>query len=266
MLSRAFAGFVLSMLVAGVARHVRALSPRGTVAAIAIGTVAVAAGWEWGVLLLVFFGTSIALSRWRRADKERRTAGVIAKGGERDEWQVVANGGVFALCAWGSLASASELWSVLGAGAIAAATADTWSTEIGTAKGGTPRSILSGRPVPPGLSGGVSVPGTAGALAGAILIALTAWVLGWPSSAVTGSIAGGIGGALLDSVLGATVQGRRWCSRCETITERRVHVCGTATELRGGIRWLTNDWVNLLSTFGGAAIAAMIALWYRGAG
>ncbi len=264
MLSRALAGFALSMLIAGGARYARALSASGTLAAIAVGTVAIAAGWEWGALLMMFFGTSTVLSRWRRADKERRTAGVVAKGGERDAWQVLANGGVFALCAAGSLASASDLWPVLGAGAIAAATADTWSTEIGTATGGAPRSILSWRPVPAGLSGGVTAVGTASALAGAIVIAAGAWMLGWPATAVTGAVAGGVGGALLDSVLGATVQGRRWCAQCGMVTERSTHVCGSATDVRGGARWLDNDWVNLMSTIGGAAIAAAVAFWYRG--
>jgi uncharacterized protein (TIGR00297 family) len=220
-------------------------------------------------LLLAFFVSSIALSR---AGKARKRALVdIGKAGARDAWQVLANGGVATAClmAWVFLdrGAAASAWFIAFAGAYAAATSDTWGTEIGTLAAKPPRSILTGKPLATGLSGGVSAPGTAAEVAGAVLIAILAplaLLLALPGSPVTVHaltmlmlpvFAGGFGGALIDSLLGATLQERRWCPACQRECEVDPHGCGTPTERRRGLPWLTNDGVNLAATLSGAAIA-----------
>src|SRR5437870_3701993 len=95
--TRAAAGAALALAIALAARRARALDASGAVAATALGTLAIAAGWTWGALLIAFFITGSALSRWKRDEKARRTGATVEKGGERDAWQVLANGGVFAL-------------------------------------------------------------------------------------------------------------------------------------------------------------------------
>jgi uncharacterized membrane protein len=70
---------------------------------------------------------------------------------------------------------------------------------------------------------------------------------------------GGILGALLDSLLGATVQARRWCAMCGRETERMTHDCGTATRLLRGWAWLDNDLVNFLSNAAGGLLAALLS-------
>jgi uncharacterized protein (TIGR00297 family) len=220
-----------------------------------VGTTCVAAGWAWGALLIAFFVASSALSRFRAAQKEARTIAVVAKGGERDAAQVLANGGPFALAALGALLHPSPLWWAAGAGALAAATADTWATEIGTLVGHPPRSILTGRVVPAGTSGGVTLVGTLASLAGAAFLALLVAAVGWGGTTALATVAGGFGGALADSLLGATVQARRWCDRCDRGTERDVHDCGFPTRAAGGVPWLGNDAVNALSGLVGASLA-----------
>ena len=42
-------------------------------------------------------------------------------------------------------------------------------------------------------------------------------------------------------------------------TERIVHDCGTTTELAGGVAWLDNDAVNLVSSVAGGVLAALLA-------
>jgi uncharacterized membrane protein len=69
---------------------------------------------------------------------------------------------------------------------------------------------------------------------------------------------GGAAGAMADSLLGATLQERRWCDACALATERRVHDCGTRTRLAGGLAWMDNDAVNLLATLTGAVVAATL--------
>lgn len=258
-LVRAALGLVLSIMIAGVARRARSLSGSGTIAAIAVGTVCVAAGFAWGIMLLVFFGLSTALSHFRSGAKALRTESVVAKGGERDAWQVLANGGVFALSAALSLATSWPGWMSLGAGSLAASASDTWSTEIGTLSLAQPRSILSGRRVEPGTSGGVTFLGFVGALGGAASIAAAAVASGWPWRIAFAVLAGGVVGSTIDSLLGATLQARRWCDRCNAFTERAVHRCGAVTRLDGGVAWLDNDVVNVACAIAGGALALILA-------
>lgn len=171
---------------------------------------------------------------------------------------MLANGGLFAAAALLSLLFPSPLWPAAGAGALAAATADTWATEIGTLADRPPRSILSGDVVPPGTSGGVTLPGTLASVAGALFIALLALALGWGAQAALGALAGGVAGSTADSFLGATLQARRWCDRCDKGTERDLHACGEPTRLVGGVAWLGNDAVNALCALSGALSAAVL--------
>jgi uncharacterized protein (TIGR00297 family) len=261
MVARVAAGLLAAAAIALVARRAGSLSTAGAVAATAVGTAAVAAGWRWGALLVVYFVTSSLLSRAGAAEKARRTGGVVEKSGARDAVQVLANGGVFALCAVLAAlvgAPADARLAVAALGALAAATADTWATEVGTLLGGTPCSLVTLRRVPPGTSGAVTVVGTLAMIAGALFIALLARGLSLTSAVGLVAI-GGIAGAVADSLLGATIQERRWCDACALATERQVHDCGTATRLVGGLPWMDNDAVNLLATLVGALVAAALA-------
>ena len=260
-LTRAAFGLVAAVATALAARRARALSSSGAVAAAAVGTAAVAAGWEWGALLALYFVLSSALSRLGESDKERRTRGIVAKGGARDATQALANGGVFAFCALGTLLAGADgaiALSAAAAGALAAATADTWATEVGTLVGGTPRVLFSFDAVPPGTSGAVTAAGTVALIAGASFVAVAALLLGVTGAVGAVAIAG-IAGALADSVLGATLQERRWCDACARATERTVHDCGAPTRRAGGIAGMDNDAVNLAATVTGALVAAGLA-------
>ncbi len=251
---RVIAGAAIATAIVIVARSVRTLSFSGAAAAVMLGTICVAAGWSWGVLLVAFFLSSSLLSRIGEARKLANTSGTAEKGGERDASQVLANGGVFAAFAMASIAFPSPDWILPAIGALAASTADTWATEIGTLLARQPRHILTWKTVPTGTSGGISLHGTAAALLGAAWIAAIARLAGFPESAALAAITGGFAGALLDSLLGAGAQSRRWCAQCGTGTERRVHGCGAETTANGGFSWLDNDMVNAMSSVGGAIV------------
>ncbi len=258
MMLRLLVGLVAAAAVAAMARRFRSLSTGGAVAATCIGGAAVSAGWGWGAILILYFVASTLLSRVGRAQKEARTSAIVAKGGERDAVQVLANGALFAGAALAMAWHPSPSWLALGAGSLAASTADTWATEIGTLVGGEPRSILSGKSVAAGTSGGVSAAGLLASVAGAAFIAFCALAFGWPNSVVRLVFVGGLVGALADSVLGATLQARRWCEPCSMETERMVHRCGATTGRRRGLAWLDNDVVNFLSNAAGGLLAALL--------
>lgn len=207
---------------------------------------------------MIYFVSSVALTRYRASAKVAYTSGVVAKGGPRDAIQVLANGGVFALAGLLWLVTGWDGWRALGVGALAAAASDTWATEIGTLARHQPRSLVTWGHVPTGTSGGVSAPGLAAAVAGAAFVALAALALGWPRNVAAAALAGGVAGSTIDSLIGATVQQRRWCDRCNASTERAIHACGATTRIVGGIAWLDNDVVNALSTVTGGLLGLLV--------
>ena len=257
---RGLIGAIAAGIITGWARQRGSLTASGQWAAFFMGVVVTAVGWPWAALLIAFFLTSTALTRWRAKEKLQFTLATLPQSTERTAMQVFANGGLFMLFAMASARSGNFWWALAGTGALAAASADTWSTEIGTLFGVAPRSILTWRPIARGMSGGISIPGTAAGLAGSLFIAaLAAFAMpgfGWRMTAAT--TLGGFVGCLGDSALGAGLQSRRWCDRCREWTERRVHPCGYRTAHRRGFAWMSNDVVNALATLIGAMAAVAV--------
>ena len=284
-------GFGLAVLIAAAAWRAHSLSRSGALAAILLGTVIFGlGGLGWAILLLGFFISSSALSRLfkrRKATVEEK----FSKGTQRDAAQVAANGGIAGLFVLAHLWLPDAAWPwVAYAGALAAANADTWATELGVLSKTAPRLITTGKPVERGTSGGISLAGTLAALGGAGLIGLLAVLVwqggvagvpaGWPAwlTVSLGSDApsltlpqalgwllvlslAGLAGSLLDSYLGATAQAIYYCPACKKETERHpLHSCGTPTCQVRGRRWLDNDWVNIFCTLAGALIPLFVAI------
>lgn len=258
MAERAAIGLLVAAVIATLARRSQSLSRGGAVAATLLGTVSAAAGYAWAILLIAYFVASTIVSRIGAAEKERLTAAIVAKGGRRDARQVLANGGVFGVAAVGMLLDPSVGWAALAAGSLCASASDTWATEIGTRFGGVPRSILSGKAVPAGTSGGVTVIGSLGAVAGSLFVAAVALAVGWTRTTALSAAVGGVLGAAADSLLGATLQVRRWCDACDSATERARHDCGAITRVSGGVPGLDNDMVNLFSVIAGGTFATAV--------
>src|SRR5512140_3597597 len=231
MIVRAAAG---ALIAAGAWRS-GSLSRSGAAAAFVVGTIAIAAGWVWGALLILYFVSSSLLSRMGAALKAQRSGAIVEKGGARDAAQVLANGVVFALAALLQLIRPSELWLAAGAGALASSAADTWGTEIGMLSKTFPRMITTWQRVPTGTSGGVSAMGLGATVAGAMFISLAAWLVHRNVHVALAVSLGGLAGAFVDSVGGALWQSRRFCVQCGSATERLVHDCGTRTERAGGL-------------------------------
>jgi len=252
------AGAVGAGIFAFAARRAGALSTSGAFSGTLAGAIAIAAGWSWGLLLVAHFISASALSKLGEKRKAQRIGGVVEKGDRRDARQVMANGGVYALAAIAHIATGTNSWYAVGIGALAASAADTWATEIGTLIGHNPRSIVSGQRVPAGTSGGVSLIGTMGSFGGALFIAAGASIARWPVP-FTAVVLGGLAGAMADSLLGATLQTRRWCDVCAKPTERPMHSCGNPTRRIGGLRGFDNDAVNAVSSGVGALVALLLS-------
>lgn len=191
-------------------------SLEGVLAGVLLGLVTIVlAGYEWFALLLTFFGVGGLATKFRYETKLER--GVAEEnGGNRGGVNVLANslvavGAVFALAAVdaGLLESPTALVPFAFAGAVATALGDTLSSEIGGAFDGT-RLITSFEEVPPGTDGAVTWQGTLAGALGTTTIGVLAFVA-FPDVALLGAAVVAVGGATgmtVDSILGATAEGR----------------------------------------------------------
>lgn len=264
---RILAGLLLSALIGGLAYRRQSLTAGGWLGAIIAGTSTFGfGGWTWGLLLIAFFVSSSALSRFKQQHKQQIAGEKFEKGGRRDLAQTMANGGIGALLAVAYGLSGEPLSLLaLYAGVMATVTADTWATELGILSQHPPRLITSLRVTPPGTSGAISAAGTAASIAGAFFIGVCAQLLvlvernqllGW---LVPAALLGGLIGSLADSLLGATVQALYRSDRIGE-TERSSGNDGARNTLVRGWRWMNNDAVNLLSSIagGGAALGVLL--------
>ena len=95
--------------------------------------------------------------------------------------------------------------------ALAEATADTVSSEIGRAIGGTPFLLLNLSRVPPGTDGAISAMGTLAGVAAAFAIAVTgAPTLDMHTRQIAHVVIAATAGLFFDSLLGATLERRGW--------------------------------------------------------
>lgn len=180
----------------------------------------------YALLILFVVGGSL-LSRIGRKTKEARGA-AEARGGKRGIANVAANLGVPVLCclAYPAFRGAPEALAAY-AGALAAAFADTASSEIGALSGKRPVLVTTREEVDHGTDGAVSGLGYAGAFAACVLFAGAAWASGFWRLVVLGNqpwslevperhgvwlsliaVAAGLFGTTVDSVLGARIEGK----------------------------------------------------------
>ncbi|CAG7625414.1 hypothetical protein PAESOLCIP111_02723 [Paenibacillus solanacearum] len=269
-------GLAGSAAIAGAAYAKRSLSASGFAAAVVLGTLMYAAGSAaWFGTLIAFFISSTLLSKWKGRKKAAAERG-YAKSGRRDAGQVAANGGLGLLLCLGHALAPHPAWWAAFIGVMATVNADTWATEVGGLSRTTPRSIVSGRQVPAGTSGGITPLGLAASAAGGLFIGVAGWLLltlaGGPEANYGGAssalglalmgVAGGLLGSLADSWLGAVLQTMYRCPVCGKEIEKNRHCDAAAVRIRGA-SWMSNDAVNAISSAIGGLIGWLLLVWLR---
>ncbi|HTR81378.1 MAG TPA: DUF92 domain-containing protein [Bacteroidota bacterium] len=236
----------LAFAVAAASWRFRFLSVSGSVATFFLATVIFGiGGFQYAVPVLTFFISSSLLSKYGRKRKEQFQT-LFEKTDRRDAGQVFANGGLAGILTVSSLLFSPQQCYLLYLSSLAAVTADTWGTELGLLARNVPRSIITLKTVNAGTSGAVSLPGLAGGLLGAAVIALSGiyWL---PSASIPHTLTvilfSGLIGSLIDSLLGATIQAQYTCEVCGKKTEKKIH-CAKPSALISGYLWITNDFVN----------------------
>lgn len=259
---------ILTAGIAWFAWKAKTLSLSGALGAWLLGTVVFGiGGLEWMFPMIFFFVTSSLFTTIGKRHKKILET-VFEKGGQRDIFQVFANGGVGMLATLGFYFTRHPVWYMIFLGSIAAATADTWATELGTFSKRPPVSILNFKKVDMGTSGGITPLGTFGALLGSLSVVLIGWFM-WRWRQVDFltlehiliMTLAGFFGSVADSILGATVQAQYRCPACGKVTEKKDHCSEKNIPLIRGCRPMNNDRVNLLCTLTGGLFAALALLF-----
>lgn len=243
-LTPSLSSIAIAVTVAGavglVAYVLNAASIEGMIAGVLLGLITIVlGGYEWFALLLTFFAVGGASTKFRY-DRKRELGVAEDNGGARGGENVLANAGAamaalvyFVLVDSGLLVGYATAAVFVFAGAIATALSDTLASEIGGSYGKT-RLITTLEPVPPGTDGGVTWQGFLAGGAGAGLAGgLAYWLFSTvPLHGAALILTAGIAGMVVDSLLGATIEG--------TI--------------------LGNGSVNFVATLSGGLIAGVIAV------
>jgi len=188
---------------------VRALTPSGAIAG-AMVSFALIRGVGWGgflalgaVFLLTWIATRIGYARKLKLGTAESRRG-------RDALQVFAN---LALAAGAAVLygfAHDPRFAAALAAALAEVTGDTVESEIGQAVGGVPRLVTSGKRVPIGTDGAITLRGSlAGVLAIATVIAVCFSTGVVEGRAALVSAGAAMAATLLDSLLGATLERNR---------------------------------------------------------
>lgn len=169
------------------------------------------AGFTGIAMIGAFFMLGTFATAWKANAKEK-TGLAEANKGKRTAGQVLANAGMAAMLGlwiW-FYPIHSEVFRVMMAASLAAATADTLSSELGNVFGRKYMNIITFQKDEKGLNGVISMEGTLCGIAGSIVIALIyATGFGWDKTFVW-IIVAGTAGNVADSVLGATLERRNY--------------------------------------------------------
>ncbi|CAN5502600.1 hypothetical protein BH11BAC3_BH11BAC3_43150 [soil metagenome] len=164
-------------------------------------------GFTGIIMIGLFFIIGSWVTTWKIAVKQALDA-AEKQHGKRTASQVLANGtvpGIMGLLAW-KFPDSARWFECMMAAALAAATADTISSELGTLYGKKFYNISSFQPGKRGENGVVSYEGTLLGLLGSMIIAVT-YCLGFGFTIhFVWIIIAGTAGNIADSILGATLE------------------------------------------------------------
>ncbi len=243
---------VLTPMVIWLAGEKKVLTRGGILCAVLVDIVISVFFGNLGFLaLLLFLMLGVASDKVKNFKKEKKSEC-------RTCFQVFANAGPAAVCAvcYGVCAHPAFLVGFLAA--LGEALADTLSSGIGS-RDRRVYDLFRMKKCEVGMSGGMSVLGTASGALGAALMMLLGRL--FVEISVPLLIVGGCAaflGCIFDSLLGSLVQIKYRCDVCQKITERKVH-CEKKTSRVRGFAFFDNDMVNFFSSFFAAALAVVIS-------
>ena len=143
--------------------------------------------------------------------------------------------------------------------AVSGCFVDSVASDVGTLSKKPPFDFIKGKVVSAGISGGITLLGTAAALTASISLALIlSHYTALSNSFLFVMLV--MGQMFLDSVLGSTLQVKYFCNTCGLVTEKK-ECCGAPTVYYSGLNWFDNNLVNLFSSTITVTIAFLVIGW-----
>lgn len=202
--------------------------------------------------LLLFFLTSAMIEAGQKESNKKH---------QRDLSQVEENGLACLLFCIMYYFTQSEVALTAAFVSLAGATADTWSSGIGYYSKERVKSILTGKPLPKGESGGVTRLGTLGAFLGALLIALFSLLAPgvniWIRFIII--LVFGFFTSILDSIFGLFLQVKYYDPKKGIILEKRPKNM-KGIEKISGYNFLTNGMVNFVTIMISSILSALVGI------
>ena len=216
-------------------------------------------GWSLMAMVAVLFVLNGVSSKVLKL-LHKKTPEQFKKHNARTTWQIVANSIVAGVLAVLFYVTKEYFYLFAAIVVIGEEFADTMASDFGKLSRRNPIDILRFKRITTGISGGVSLLGTAMALLGAVLaVIVPSLILIDLLSIKTFALLCGIAffGTLIDSVLGSGLQALFKCKVCDTIMENRSH-CGEDAVCVKGIPFISNTMVNLITGLITALISCLI--------
>ncbi len=226
---------MLLILLAVAAVYKKWLTQTGAAAALWMGCIfLVTGGWQVFAAPVLFLVSGSLLSKLNKDGAEPMG---------RNGVQVLANGIVAAACLLFYGLSGNTAFFTAAIVSFCISMADTASAELGRYFGGKTADIINFRPVKAGLSGGISVAGTAAGLVAAALLALIAGLIcNFSVMLILLITTAGFCGMLADSILGSCWQAK-YMAADGSIKEKPEQ----GAVIVKGFAWCGNDMVNILA-------------------
>ncbi len=209
-----FAAFGITVSFGLLAYYLKAVSKSGLIVGIVLGTgIYLCLGFRGFLILFTFFSLGSWSSRHKYAWKASQGIAQENKG-RRGSKHALAKGGVgFVMAVLALLTDTPEIFTVAFVAAFATATFDTISSELGQIYGKRPVLITTMRPAPAGTDGAISAEGTILGALSAAFIGTEAYALQLITLQATAIvILASFIGTTVESILGATMERRKWIS------------------------------------------------------
>jgi len=216
-------------------------------------------GWFGLVFLLLAYMTIAVVDHFLKGRTENIFGGMNKKSGPRDFIQVAANGLPATVCIVLYGVFEHRAFIVGFSVALAEALADSIASDVGVLSKKDPVSICRLRPVPRGLSGGVSLLGTLSSFASTVFMTLIYFAFFRNVGEALAVLVFANLGCLIDSVIGDLFQEKLSCKACGCLTEKKSH-CNTPTVHASGIKNLDNCSVNIISNVLCSAAAVLVLM------
>jgi len=254
---------IILLFLSFIAYFTKQMTVGGIVGAFSLGLLIILSFGFGGLTILLFFVLSAAiLSKLNKNNEIYKEAEEIQeKHGRRDIVQVFANGGLSFVLAIIYLINFEPIILVMFGASVAEALSDTAGGEIGMFFKGKAVSIVTGKAIKPGLSGGVSLEGTIGSLMSSFIISIL-----WYSTYCMPSLKtvyllvivtlSGFVGSLIDSILGDTIQAHYYDEENDKIIESEFNG-EKKLPLVKGVKFFNNDMVNFISNLFSIMLASL---------